>query len=158
MNCSVICVGKCKEKWQTEACTEYKKRLSRFGSFEIIEVADLPEPEKAGEAIERQIMEREGKSILSKIKPNDRVVALCIEGTNPSSAQLAQKMADWSMDGKRLVLVIGGSLGLSEEVKSRADFKLSFSKMTFPHPLMRVILLEQMYRAMKINAGERYHK
>ena len=158
MNCAVVCVGKLKEKWQTEACAEYKKRLSRFGTFEVIEVPDLPEPEKAGEAIERQIMEKEGRAILAKIRPTDRVVALCIEGTGLSSTDLAQKMESWSMDGRRLVLVIGGSLGLSQEVVGRADFKLSFSKMTFPHPLMRVILLEQLYRAMKINAGERYHK
>ena len=129
----LIGVGKLKEKWEREACAEYVKRLGRFCALEICELSDQPEPDKPSEA-------------------------LCIKGNSYDSEQFAAKLAGWSMDGRRLVLVIGGSLGLSDEVIARADEKLSFSKMTFPHQLMRVILLEQLYRGFKIGANERYHK
>lgn len=102
-------------------------------------------------------MDKEGAALLKHIRPEDRVAALCIQGQAPDSPGLAHLLEDWS-DGRRLVLVIGGSLGLSEAVLRRAEHRLSFSRLTFPHPLMRVILLEQLYRACKINAGERYHK
>ena len=158
MNAAILCVGKLKEKWQKDGCAEYLKRLTRYGKYEMIEVPDEPEPAKPSPALNEQVMEKEGKSILSRIKQTDRVVALCIDGKPLSSEQLAEETRKWEQDGRRVVFVIGGSLGLSPEVTKRADFKLSFSKMTFPHPLMRVILLEQLYRAARINAGERYHK
>lgn len=155
---AVIGVGSLKENWQKEGCREYLKRLTRYGKYEMIEVPDEPEPAKPSAALNEMVMDKEGKAILSKIKPTDYVVALCIEGKPLSSEQLAAETRRWEQDGKRVVFVIGGSLGLSASVTDRADFKLSFSKMTFPHPLMRVILLEQLYRAARINAGERYHK
>ncbi len=158
MAITIITVGKLKEAWQRDACTEYMKRLKRFGAIEIKEVPDQPEPDKPSEALNRKVKDAEGKEILSLIKPTDRVVTLCINGKSYDSEGFAQKIAQWTGDGKRLVLIIGGSLGLADDVLKRADDTLSFSKMTFPHQLMRVILLEQLYRAHKINANERYHK
>ena len=158
MNAAVVCVGKLKETWLKEGCAEYIKRLSRFGGIEIVELADQPEPAKPSDALERKIMEIEGKEILRRIKQTDFVVALCIGGTAVDSVGLADALGAWQQLGRRIVFVIGGSLGLSPEVVRRADHKLSFSQMTFPHGLMRLILLEQVYRAAKIGAGERYHK
>lgn len=158
MNACVLCVGKLKEPWQREGCQEYLKRLSRFGAYEVVEVADQPEPAKPSGALERKLVEAEGAELLRRIKPADCVVALCIGGTALSSEGLAEKIAQWTGTGRRVVFVIGGSLGLADAVVRRADFRLSFSKMTFPHGLMRVVLLEQVYRAEKILAGERYHK
>ena len=158
MNACILCVGKLKEKWQTDGCNEYLKRLSRYGKYEIIQIDDQREPENASPALIRQIIDKEGKVLLSKIKPNDRVVALCVKAQAPDSVKLSRLMQDWSMDGKRIVLVIGGSNGLSDEVLARADEKISFSNLTFPHGLMRVVLLEQLYRAERIRTGEKYHK
>lgn len=157
MNASILCVGKLKEDWQRAACQEYLKRLTRYGSFEVVEVPDQPEPEKASDAQIAQTIEKEGRELLRRIRPDDRVVALAIKGVAPDSVGLAQMLERWS-DGRRLVLVIGGSLGLSQEVLARAETRLSFSNLTFPHPLMRVILLEQLYRSSRILAGQRYHK
>lgn len=154
----IIGVGKLKEAWQRDACAEYMKRLKRFGPIEIKEIPDQPEPDKPSEGLNLRVKDAEGKEILAQIKPTDRVVALAINGKNYDSEGFAEKIAQWTGDGRRLVLVIGGSLGLSDDVMKRADEKLSFSKMTFPHQLMRVILLEQIYRGFKINANERYHK
>lgn len=158
MNACVLAVGSLKEKWQKDGANEYLKRLSRYGKYEMQEVADEPEPAKPSPALNEMVMEKEGKSLLSRIKPTDKVVALCINGNQLSSEGLAEETEKWALEGKRVVFVIGGSLGLSGKVIDRADYRLSFSKMTFPHPLMRVILLEQLYRAARINAGERYHK
>lgn len=158
MNMALICVGRLKERYWREAAAEYEKRLSRFGRFETIELPDLPEPVNSSPAIERQIRQKEGEAILAKIREDDVVIALCIEGKQLDSVQLSQKLAELSVTGRRVVFVIGGSLGLSEAVVARAQMKLSFSPMTFPHQLARVMLLEQTYRAMKIAAGERYHK
>ncbi|MDL2205645.1 23S rRNA (pseudouridine(1915)-N(3))-methyltransferase RlmH [Eubacteriales bacterium OttesenSCG-928-N13] len=158
MNATIVCVGKLKERWQKEACAEYQKRLTRYGSVELIELPDQSEPEKSSEALERQLIDKEGAQIMRRIKPTDWVVALCILGSRMDSPKLSREIDRWQMAGKRIVFVIGGSLGLSDEVQRRADVKLSFSDMTFPHPLMRVILLEQLYRAARISAGERYHK
>lgn len=154
----IIGVGKLKEAWQKDACAEYMKRLKRFGPIEIKEIPDQPEPDKPSEALNQRVKDAEGKEILAQIKPTDRVVALAINGKTYDSEGFAEKIAQWTGDGRRLVLVIGGSLGLADDVLKRADEKLSFSKMTFPHQLMRVILLEQIYRSFKINANERYHK
>ena len=158
MNSALICVGRLKERYWREAAAEYEKRLTRFGRFETIELPDLPEPANSSPAIERQIRQKEGEAILAKIREDDVVIALCIEGKQLASVQLSQKLGELSASGRRVVFVIGGSLGLSEAVVSRAQMKLSFSPMTFPHQLARVMLLEQVYRAMKIGAGERYHK
>ena len=158
MNSALICVGRLKERYWREAAAEYEKRLTRFGRFETIELPDLPEPVNSSPAIERQIRQKEGEAILAKIREDDVVIALCIEGKQLDSVQLSQKLGELCASGRRVVFVIGGSLGLSEAVVSRAQMKLSFSPMTFPHQLARVMLLEQTYRAMKIAAGERYHK
>lgn len=157
MNVLVLAVGKLKEDWQKAACREYLKRLTRYGNFEVAEVGDQPEPERASAAQIAQVLEKEGRELLRRIRPDDRVVALCIEGKAPDSVGLARMLEGWA-DGRRLVLVIGGSLGLSDEVLTRAEARLSFSNLTFPHPLMRVILLEQLYRSARILAGQRYHK
>ena len=158
MNASILCVGKLKEKWQQAGCEEYLKRLSRYGKYEITAVDDVREPDKPSEALNRQVMAREGAALLKHIRAEDFVVCLCIKGASPDSPGLAGMLTDWARTGRRVVFVIGGSLGLADEVTRRADVRLSFSNMTFPHGLMRVILLEQLYRAERINAGERYHK
>lgn len=158
MNGAIICVGKLREKFYAAAAEEYLKRLSRYGKMEMIELPDLPEPANASPAEQRQVMEKEGESILGRIRQGDHVVALCIDGPQLSSEAFARKLREGEMSGKRQTFVIGGSLGLSPAVIARADEKLSFSQMTFPHQLARVILLEQVYRGCKINAGERYHK
>ena len=158
MNAAILCVGKLKEKWQQEGVNEYLKRLSRYGKYEIVQVDDLREPENASDAQIRQVMEKEGRAILARIRPEDRAIALCIRARAPDSVQLSRLMQNWSMDGRRNVFIIGGSNGLSDAVLARADEKLSFSNLTFPHGLMRVILLEQLYRAERIRTGEKYHK
>ncbi len=158
MNGAIICVGKLREKYFAGAAEEYLKRLSRFGKFEIIELPDLPEPQNASAAQQMQIMEKEGENILSRIRQGDRVIAMCIDGPQYDSESFARHLAENEMKGGRQVFVTGGSLGLSKAVIQRADEKISLSKMTFPHQLARVLLLEQIYRACKINAGERYHK
>lgn len=158
MNAVILCVGKLKEKWQQEGVSEYAKRLTRYGKYEIIQLDDLREPENASAAQIRQIMDKEGKAILARIRPNDRVIAMCIKAPAPDSVGLSKLMQKWSQDGRRNVFIIGGSNGLSDEVIARADERLSFSNLTFPHGLMRVILLEQLYRAERIRTGEKYHK
>lgn len=158
MNIEIICVGKIKEKFFTDAVAEYAKRLSRFVKLEIIELADKKIPEKASEKEEAQITQKEGEAILSRIHQGSYVIALCVEGKLLDSMSLAKTLSDISMHCSRITLIIGGSLGLSPDVKKRANLQLSFSPMTFPHQLMRVILLEQLYRAYKINANETYHK
>ena len=158
LNIQLICVGRLKEKWQQQGCEEYLKRLSRYGRYEIVAVDDQKDPDKPSEALIRQIMDREGQALLKHIKPTDRVICLCIKADAPDSVALSRKLAAWSGDGRRNVFVIGGSNGLSEAVLARADARLSFSNLTFPHGLMRVILLEQLYRAERIRTGEPYHK
>lgn len=158
MNMALICMGRLKEKYWRDAAAEYEKRLSRFGKFETIELADLPEPANSSPAIEAQIKRKEGEAILSRLRDGDIVVCLCIDGKQMDSVQLSKKLTELTDTGRRVVFVIGGSLGLSEAVIARAQLKLSFSPMTFPHQLARIMLLEQTYRAMKIAAGERYHK
>lgn len=158
MKITIIGVGKIKEKYFTAAISEYAKRLSRFTSFEIIEVPDEKIPDNASKKECEQIKEREGEKILSKIKSGTYVISLCIEGNELSSEELAARLLDIQMHSSSLVFIIGGSLGLSDKVKSRADLRLSFGKMTLPHQLMRVVLCEQIYRAFKINANESYHK
>ena len=158
MNGVILCVGRLKEKWQQQGCEEYLKRLSRYGKYEIVAVDDVKDPDKPSEALIRQGMEREGQALLRHIRPMDRVICLCIRAEAPDSVALSKKLADWSGDGRRNVFVIGGSNGLSDAVLARADARLSFSNLTFPHGLIRVILLEQLYRAERIRTGEPYHK
>ena len=159
MKITVIAVGKIKEKFYTDAIAEYSKRLSRYCRLEVIQVADEKTPDGASEAQERQIKEKEGSRILAQIKDGAYVIALAVQGTMLSSEQLASKLNKLGVDGQsQIVLIIGGSLGLSDEVLKRADYLLSFSDMTFPHQLMRVILLEQVYRSYRIIHGEPYHK
>lgn len=146
----IICVGKVKEKFFVDAIKEYCKRISKYTKLEIIEVAD--------EALESVAMKKEGERILSKIKDNDYVVTLEIEGNSLSSVEFAKKIDNNFNSNKNLTFVIGGSYGLDDSVKSRSDYKLSFSKFTFPHQMFRVLLLEQIYRAYKINNNENYHK
>ena len=158
MNGTILCVGKLREKWQREGCQEYLKRLSRYGKYEVVAVDDLPAPERASDAQLKQIMEKEGQALLRHVRPNDRVIALCVVAEAPDSVALSRKLAALSGDGRRNMFVIGGSNGLSDQVLARADMRLSFSNLTFPHGLMRVILLEQLYRAERIRTGEPYHK
>ena len=159
MKITVIAVGKIREKFYTDAIAEYSKRLSRYCRLEVIQVADEKTPDGASEAQERQIKEKEGSRILAQIKDGAYVIALAVQGTMLSSEQLASKLNKLGVDGQsQIVLIIGGSLGLSDEVLKRADYHLSFSPMTFPHQLMRVILLEQIYRSYRIISGEPYHK
>ena len=158
MNMALICMGRLKEKYWRDAAAEYEKRLSRFGRWETIELPDLPEPSNSSPAIEEQIRKKEGEAILAKIRDGDVVVCLCIDGRQMDSVQLSAKLTELIDTGRRVVFVIGGSLGLSGDVVRRAQLKLSFSPMTFPHQLARIMLLEQTYRALKIAAGERYHK
>lgn len=158
MNITVICVGKIKEKFFTDAIGEYLKRLSRFAKTEIIEIKDEKIPDNASEKECEAILEKEGSSILSKIPKNSYVISLCIEGQEMSSPALADKIKYISMEASHITFIIGGSLGLWEEVKRQSKLRLSFGKMTLPHQLMRVVLLEQIYRSFKILANESYHK
>lgn len=159
MKITILCVGKIKEKYFTDAVAEYIKRIGRYHKIEIVEVADEKTPDGAGEALNAQIMAREGERILAKIKEGSYVMALAIEGEELSSEELTEKLETLALSGdSHITFIIGGSLGLAKQVKKRADFLLSFSKMTFPHQLMRVVLLEQIYRCCKISAQEPYHK
>ena len=160
MSAVVLCVGKMKEKPYRQMADEYLKRLGRYGKYEEIEIPDLPEPASgSSEALEEQLKANEGEAILAKIRPGDRVIALTIAGKQRSSEDLAKHISEMKTGGiSRFVFVIGGSLGLGKNILARADEELSMSPMTFPHQLARVMLLEQLYRAEKINAGERYHK
>ncbi len=159
MRITVIGVGKIKERFFEEAIKEYQKRLGRYCRLEIIQVGDEKTPDGAGPAMEDQIREREGQRILSHIKDGAFVIALAIEGKMLDSEELAKKIENLGVKGtSHVIFIIGGSLGLSAQVMARADYHLSFSKMTFPHQLMRVILLEQIYRSCRILNHEPYHK
>lgn len=158
MKISLITVGKLKEKYFKDAVAEYAKRLSRFGTLSIIEVPDEKIPDKASLKQEEAIREKEGIRILSQLKEGAYKIALCIEGQQFTSEELAKKLEQVSLQSSHIMFFIGGSLGLSDTVKKQADLSLSFGKMTLPHQLMRVVLLEQIYRAYKINHNESYHK
>ena len=159
MKITILAVGKIKEKFYAQAIAEYEKRLSRYCKLEIIEVADEKTPDGAGEGTVRRIKEKEGERLLSHVRDGMYVIALAIDGKMRSSEELSEHLSRLGLYGdSHIAFVIGGSLGLSDEVLSRANERLSFSKMTFPHQLRRVILLEQLYRSFKIQAGEPYHK
>ncbi len=159
VNISIITVGKLKEKYLKQGIQEYVKRLQPYAKIEIIEVPDEKAPENLSEAEMQQVKQKEGERILQKISPDSHVIALAIEGKQETSEQFAKTLDNLATYGKsKVAFVIGGSLGLSDEVMKRADSSMSFSKMTFPHQLMRLVLVEQVYRAFRINRGEPYHK
>lgn len=159
MKINLISVGKIKEKYFVDAIKEYTKRLGKYCSLKVIEVPDEKAPENLSDKEMIQVKDKEGERILSKMDDNTYLIALAIDGKQLSSEQLSAKIDDLGVMGRsNLTFVIGGSLGLSENVLKKADFKLSFSKMTFPHQLMKVVLLEQVYRAFRISRNEPYHK
>ena len=159
MKQKIICIGKLKEKYLSDGCAEYIKRLSAYQSTEISELSEVRVYEENSAAQINSAKEKEGNNNLSKIKDNDYVIALCIEGNMYDSIEFSNILGDIIQKTRGdIIFVIGGSYGLSDKVIKRADLKLSFSKFTFPHQLMRFILLEQIYRAYKIKNNEKYHK
>ena len=159
MKITVITVGKIKEKYLKEAIKEYVKRLSKYIKLKLIEVADEKAPESLSEKEEKHIMDIEGKRILNKIKKQQFAIVLDLKGKQKTSEEFSNQFAELQLDGNSdVVFIIGGSLGLSEYVLDRANDKMSFSKMTFPHQMMKLILLEQIYRAFRIIRNEPYHK
>jgi 23S rRNA (pseudouridine1915-N3)-methyltransferase len=159
VNISIITIGKLKEKYLKQGINEYLKRLSAYAKIEIVELPDEKAPEQLSDAEMEQVKNKEGERILGKISDDTHMIALAIEGKQRSSEELAKEMDKLATYGKsKVAFVIGGSLGLSGDVMKRANDTLSFSKMTFPHQLMKLILLEQVYRGFRINRGEPYHK
>lgn len=159
MTTVILCVGKLKEAYWRDAAAEYAKRLRRFGPFSVVELPDLPEPKNASEADIQKLVAQEGEAMLAQLKPRDTVVALCIDGKQRDSVQFADDLSRIEASGAaRVVYAIGGSNGLSPAFVRRANARFSFSPMTFPHQLARVMLLEQLYRARKILSNETYHK
>ncbi|MCC3359011.1 23S rRNA (pseudouridine(1915)-N(3))-methyltransferase RlmH [Bacillus sp. REN16] len=159
MNITIVTIGKLKEKYLIQGINEYLKRLMAYAKVEIVELADEKAPENLSGTEMEQVKQKEGERILAKLSDDTHVIALAIEGKMKSSEQLAADIDNLATYGKsKIAFVIGGSLGLSKDVMKRANDTLSFSKMTFPHQLMRLILVEQVYRAFRINRGEPYHK
>ncbi|PTF83036.1 23S rRNA (pseudouridine(1915)-N(3))-methyltransferase RlmH [Staphylococcus chromogenes] len=159
MKITIIAVGKLKEKYWKQAIAEYEKRLSAYTKIDIIEVPDEKAPETMSDKEIEQVKEKEGQRILVKVKPQSTVITLEIQGKMLSSEGLAKELDQRMTQGASdFTFIIGGSNGLHQDVMKRSNFALSFSKMTFPHQMMRVVLLEQVYRAFKINRGEAYHK
>lgn len=159
MKITIVTVGKLKENYLKDAIAEYRKRLSKYCKLEIVEVADEKTPDNASETVEEMIRDKEAERILKHIKPDTYVITLEIEGKQLTSEQLADKIESLGVQGRsHITFIIGGSIGLGKEVLEKSDYALSFSKMTFPHQLMRVILLEQVYRSYRIISGEPYHK
>lgn len=159
MKITIITVGKIKEKYLKDAIAEYSKRLSKYCKLDIIEVADEKTPDNASEVVENVIRSKEAERILKYIKDDAYIITLEINGKQLSSEELSDKIDKLGVQGtSHIIFIIGGSIGLGKEVLEKSDFALSFSKMTFPHQLMRVILLEQVYRSYRIINGEPYHK
>lgn len=159
LQAKIVAVGKVKEKFLREGIHEYTKRLSSYLRLDIIEVMDEPCPEKLSGSDEERVREKEGERILKSINPQEFVILLDLKGKEMSSPELASYIDNLTLHGRsQITWVIGGSLGVADAVRERADFRWSFSKLTFPHLLMRVMLLEQIYRAFKISKGEPYHK
>lgn len=159
MKITILCVGKIKEKFYRDAIAEYEKRLSRYCKLEIIEVADEKTPDNASELVEKQIKDKEAERMEKYLSTDAYVIALAIEGKQLDSVELSEKIERLGVSGtSHIIFVIGGSLGMADSVLKRADFLLSFSKLTFPHQLMRVVLLEQIYRSYRIMNHEPYHK
>ena len=159
MKITILCVGKIKEKYFVQGIEEYAKRLSRYCKLEIVEVADEKTPDNASEVVELQIKQKEGERLSKYMKDGAYVIALAIEGKQQDSVAFGRQIEKLGIEGKsHIIFIIGGSLGLDPEIIKRADFLLSFSKMTFPHQMMRMVLLEQIYRGYRIVNGEPYHK
>ena len=159
LSINIICIGKLKEKYLKDASAEYSKRLTAFCKLNIIELDEYALPDNPSDAQIKQGLEKEGKAILDKILKDAYVYAMCIEGKQRSSPKLSEEFQKLALDGNsNLTFIIGGSFGLSDEVKQRANAKLSMSEMTFPHQLARIMLLEQIYRAFQISSGGKYHK
>lgn len=159
MKITIICIGKIKEKFFQDAIKEYSKRLSRYCKLDIVELTDEKTPDGCSSAVEEQIKAKEGERILNAIKGDEFVISLAIEGVKMTSVKMADKLDKLALSGKsHVAFIIGGSLGLDKRVLDKSDLLLSFSDMTFPHQLMRVILLEQVYRSYRIINGEPYHK
>ncbi|WEV51210.1 23S rRNA (pseudouridine(1915)-N(3))-methyltransferase RlmH [Lactobacillus sp. ESL0731] len=159
MNIKIVCVGKLKEKYFKDAIAEYQKRLSRFAKVQLVQVADEKAPEKFSQAEQEQVKEIEGQRILSKIKDKEYVYVTAIKGKERTSEEFASELENLATYGHSdITFVIGGSLGTSPAVNRRADDLLSFGKLTMPHQLMRVVLIEQIYRGFMINSGSPYHK
>ena len=159
MKITIITVGKIKEKYLKDAIAEYSKRLSKYCKLDIVEVADEKTPDNASEVVENQIRSKEAERILKHVKEDAFIITLEINGKQLTSEELAKKIDTLGIQGhSHIIFIIGGSIGLGQEVLSKSNYALSFSKMTFPHQLMRVILLEQIYRSYRIINGEPYHK
>ncbi|ETE00529.1 23S rRNA (pseudouridine(1915)-N(3))-methyltransferase RlmH [Streptococcus pseudopneumoniae] len=159
MKIKVVTVGKLKEKYLKDGIAEYSKRISRFAKFEMIELSDEKTPDKASESENQKILEIEGQRILSKVADRDFVIVLAIEGKTLSSEEFSKQLEETSIKGfSTLTFIIGGSLGLSSSVKNRANLSVSFGRLTLPHQLMRLVLVEQIYRAFTIQQGSPYHK
>lgn len=159
LSVTVIAVGKIKEKFYVDAIAEYAKRLSAYCRFEVVEVKDEKTPDNPTETEKQMVLDREAERIIAKIPKGARVITLCVEGRQMSSEKFADMLSGLTVSGvSKVVFIIGGSMGLSEEVKRLSSIRLSFSEMTFPHMLMRVILSEQIYRAFTITEGKTYHK
>ena len=158
MTVRILCVGKLKERYFEDACAEFQKRLGRFCNFEIVEVPDEKAPESLHPKDELLVLDKEGKRLMRAIGEKDFVVALAIDGRQMTSEAFAAFLEEKEIEARPLTFVIGGSLGLSNEVYARADMRLSFFKMTFPHRIARLLLLEQLYRGFKIRRNEAYHK
>lgn len=159
LNVTIICIGKLKEQYLRDACNEYIKRLSSFCRIKIVELSPSFLNEQASQAQIKSALEDEGRRIVGKISKDSRIYAMCIEGTQRSSQELSAEIDKIAVNGtSNVTFIIGGSFGISEDVKEKANFKLSMSKMTFPHQLVRVMLLEQIYRAFNISTGGKYHK
>lgn len=156
---TLIAVGKIKEKFYTEAVAEYAKRLSAYCTFEVIEVKDEKTPDNPSATEKQMVLDREAERIIAKIPKGAKVITLCVEGKQMTSEEFAAMLSKTAADGtSKVAFIIGGSMGLSEEVKKLSSLRLSFSEMTFPHMLMRVIFTEQLYRAFTITEGKTYHK
>ena len=156
---TIVCVGRLKEKYWTDACNEYSKRLKSYCNFRIVEVDEERLPDSPSEAQINATLEKEGKRILAAVPNGAKIYAMCIEGRQKDSRDLARGIEELALSGvSQIAFVIGGSWGLSDEVKNSAAFKLSMSPMTFPHQLARVMLCEQIYRSFQINSGGKYHK
>lgn len=158
MKVTIICVGKIKERFYTDAVNEYKKRMLRFGDFDIIELPDEKIPDNPSPKEQEIIKSKEGEKILAKLPSQSFVITLCVEGKTISSEELAKTIENAYLTHSNITFIIGGSLGLSDEVKAKSSLRLSFGRMTLPHQLMRVVLSEQIYRAFMINSGATYHK